>query len=482
MGPASLTPRIPPQRSRCLRATLRLVAAPPPVSTAHGRRLEGLIAVSASVTVRELLPGMTKWGAQLIAGESGVGAAVSWASLMRAQPPAFQDVHRNEVVLLSLATVQTLANRGATVSLPSIIEQLVELGASGVFIAGLTPASALPPDQGPAVRDLRARADALGLPVIALPLHAPLADLHGAIIAQIMERRERQGAPFEPVDAYAAQIRASLRSEALGALLAGAYAGEAQMRLRARQLGYDLTQPHAVLWIELTAPSKTGMRETFADPALASALADTLSHGLGAWAQTRPPDQVVALTPLPADRGTPDLIERIATLIARTVGDERSPRAPEWAAGLGDPASAPVHIRRSATEAHDAARLGRVVLGPRHIARPADLGVYRLLLSLREHGDLEPFIHHTLEPLLRDERHGETLVETLEAFFACNGNSTRAAEALHLHRNSLLYRLNQAKELLGQDLDDPELRLSLQLAIKGLRVLRLQEERDTYAG
>jgi purine catabolism regulator len=332
------------------------------------------------------------------------------------------------------------------------------------------------------LRELRVRADALGLSVIALPQHAPLADLRGAITAQIMERRERQGAPFEPVDAYAAQIRASLRGEALGALLAGAYAGEAQMRLRASQLGYDLTQPHTVLWVELSVPSKTGRRESPPDPTLASALADALSLGLGAWTQTRPPDQVVALLPLAADRGPQELVERIATLITRTAGDGRSRRAPEWAAGLGDPATAPVHIRRSASEAHDAARLGRIVLGPRHIARPSDLGVYRLLLTLREHGELEPFIRRTLEPLLRDERHGDTLVETLEAFFACNGNSTRAAEALHLHRNSLLYRLNQAKELLGQDLDDPELRLALQLAIKGLRVMRLQEERDTYAG
>jgi purine catabolism regulator len=139
-----------------------------------------------------------------------------------------------------------------------------------------------------------------------------------------------------------------------------------------------------------------------------------------------------------------------------------------------------MHVRRSASEAHDAARLGRTVLGPCHIARPSDLGVYRLLLALRLSGDLEPFVKRTLEPLLRDERHSDTLVETLEAFFAQNGNSTRAADTLHLHRNSLLYRLHQARELLGQDLDDPELRLSLQLAIKGLRVLRLQEERERY--
>lgn len=437
--------------------------------------------MSGPVTVRELLPNISKWGAQVIAGERGLDATVSWASVIRAQLPAFQDVHRDEVVLLSLVTVQALQDRGAPASLPAVVEQLDEIGASGAIIAGLAPASALSPAHAIALRDARDRANTLDLPMVALPLHAPLAEIRAVINAQIMERRERQGSPLEPVDAYAAQIRAGLRSEALGALLAGAYAGEAQMRLRASQLGYDLTQPHAVLWIDLSAAPTVAGHDAAVDPSLASMLADALSVGLGAWAQTRPPDQIVALLPLDAERGSQELIDRIMTLITRTVGDGRKRAAPEWAAGLGDPANAPAHVRRAASEAHDAARLGRIVLGPRHIARPGDLGVYRLLLALRERGDLEPFIKRALQPLLQDARHGDTLIETLEAYFASNGNGARAAEALHLHRNSLLYRLNQAKELLGQDLDDPELRLTLQLAIKGLRVMRLQEERDTSA-
>ena len=79
----------------------------------------------------------------------------------------------------------------------------------------------------------------------------------------------------------------------------------------------------------------------------------------------------------------------------------------------------------------------------------------------------------TLAPLLADARSGDSLIETLDAFFASNGNLSEAARRLGLHRNSLLYRLGRARELLGHDLDDPELRLSLQLAIKSRRVLRL---------
>jgi PucR family transcriptional regulator, purine catabolism regulatory protein len=37
---------------------------------------------------------------------------------------------------------------------------------------------------------------------------------------------------------------------------------------------------------------------------------------------------------------------------------------------------------------------------------------------------------------------------------------------MHLHRNSLLYRLDRIQEILGHSLEDSELRLSLQIALK----------------
>lgn len=437
--------------------------------------------MSGPVTVRETLPLLVKWGAQLVAGESGLDRSVSWASVMRAQLPAFQDLRRGELAILSLATVQALQNRGAPISLLTVLDQLDELGASGAVIAGLAPLVALPRPVATNVRDLRARADQIALPIIALPQQAPLADVRAAIVSLTAERRDLIASPLQPVDAYAAQMRASLRSEALEALLAGAYVGEAQMRMRASHLGYDLNQPHLVLWVDIRAGgAQAASRDGAIDPTRSQALAEGLQVALGAWTQTREPELVVALLPLSAESSAQELTERILTQITQALGDGHERRALEWSAGLGEPATAPAQVRRSAQEAQDAAQLGAMVLGARHIARPADLGVYRLLLALRERGELEPFIRRALEPLLRDQRHADTLIETLEAFFASNGNSTKAAERLHLHRNSLLYRLNQARDLLHQDLDDPETRLTLQLAIKGLRVLRLKEERPTY--
>ena len=55
-------------------------------------------------------------------------------------------------------------------------------------------------------------------------------------------------------------------------------------------------------------------------------------------------------------------------------------------------------------------------------------------------------------------------------FFSFNGNHARAAEAMHLHRNTLLYRLERIETLSGRSLSDPETRLAMQLALKIRRV------------
>jgi hypothetical protein len=50
------------------------------------------------------------------------------------------------------------------------------------------------------------------------------------------------------------------------------------------------------------------------------------------------------------------------------------------------------------------------------------------------------------------------------------------AEALFVHRNTLLYRMERIREISGLDLDNPETRLSIQLALRANRLLTAREE------
>ena len=94
-------------------------------------------------------------------------------------------------------------------------------------------------------------------------------------------------------------------------------------------------------------------------------------------------------------------------------------------------------------------------------------------MELRESPELEEFYRATLAALADYDRRQEgELLKTLEAFFANLDNLARTAAALHIHRNTLLYRLGRIAEISGLDLDDPEERLALWLALKAHRVLR----------
>jgi purine catabolism regulator len=112
------------------------------------------------------------------------------------------------------------------------------------------------------------------------------------------------------------------------------------------------------------------------------------------------------------------------------------------------------------------------VQGPGSVVSYGDLGLYRVLHTLRDSPELRAFYEQTLGPLVEyDRRTGQSYVETLETYFECHGNLSQTAQRLHHHRNSLLYRIGRIQEILGVDLEDAEARLSLQVALKARRLL-----------
>jgi purine catabolism regulator len=95
------------------------------------------------------------------------------------------------------------------------------------------------------------------------------------------------------------------------------------------------------------------------------------------------------------------------------------------------------------------------------------LGIYQLLIQLEEEPAAGHFSDRIVGPLVEyDKRHRSSLMETIIAYFRHHGNVSQTAEALYIHRNTLSYRLDRIQEMTGQDLDNPDERLALQLALK----------------
>jgi purine catabolism regulator len=100
-----------------------------------------------------------------------------------------------------------------------------------------------------------------------------------------------------------------------------------------------------------------------------------------------------------------------------------------------------------------------------------DLSVYRLLFQFEDHPELKSFLQETLGPLLAHENADEFLA-TLEEFFAHNGNLSRTSDALFIHRNTLTYRMERMATVSQMDLENPDTRLAVQLALSIRRMLQ----------
>lgn len=64
-----------------------------------------------------------------------------------------------------------------------------------------------------------------------------------------------------------------------------------------------------------------------------------------------------------------------------------------------------------------------------------------------------------------------SLLATLDAWFSCGGSTKDAAEQLHYHRNTVLYRLRRIAELTGRDFRDPVQAAELYVGLRAHQLL-----------
>ncbi|WP_127579012.1 PucR family transcriptional regulator [Paenibacillus koleovorans] len=96
-----------------------------------------------------------------------------------------------------------------------------------------------------------------------------------------------------------------------------------------------------------------------------------------------------------------------------------------------------------------------------------ELGYYRYMPAMLEQAKALHVPHRSLRKLQAyDAEHDSGLTATLRAFLAHNSHIKETAEALHVHVNTLTYRLKRIAEIGGIDLDDMDQKVSLYLEMK----------------
>ena len=153
------------------------------------------------------------------------------------------------------------------------------------------------------------------------------------------------------------------------------------------------------------------------------------------------------------------------------------------AGGMGRVCLALGDYAESYREAALALQIARVSPEGQRLRTHEDLGFYGLVARAVAPAMLDAMADRALEPLVRsDARTGAQYVRTLATFLRADRHLKPAAAALHLHVNTLRYRLARIERLLGVDLDDVEARFQLEFAVKLLEARgRVSGARDAGA-
>jgi hypothetical protein len=183
-------------------------------------------------------------------------------------------------------------------------------------------------------------------------------------------------------------------------------------------------------------------------------------------------DEAIALVPLPAVSVEHDGSESgiLAEALLEAVREPLS-------AGLDDDGqvtlgfSAAVHsaegLRGALEEARHARRVAAARPGRVCAAGHQELASHVLLLPFVPDDVRRAFTARLLDPLRDyDRRHRAELIPTLEAFLDCDGSWTRCATRLHLHVNTLRYRVGRIEQLTSRDLSRLEDKLDFFLALR----------------
>ncbi len=254
-----------------------------------------------------------------------------------------------------------------------------------------------------------------------------------------------------------------LRGDFLSNILASPSSDLPAIVQRGQELGYNLAAPHIAVLIHVDD----------ADPVVLTRVSSSLQSELSRRGISAPISRregsVLCLLPVAGVARPRELVEQLR--------ERLSADFPSLILAIGTQVNGIADWRRTLEEAEQAWMLGRQLFGTARVLAFGDLGVYRLLVRLRETPELWAFYRETLSKLAEyDTRQRADLLRTLEAYFNHLGNLRATSEALHVHRNTLLYRIERIKEISGMDLDNAEEHFALWLALRAHRVLATLDE------
>jgi sugar diacid utilization regulator len=285
---------------------------------------------------------------------------------------------------------------------------------------------------------------------------------HAATICGVILGRER-------VVAAAAR---RVRDDLVEGLLLGRGRDQADTSRWAAHLGYDPDRDHNVMAIAFDLPAAGNHTDVGAQR---QRIWESIEH----FVATRAPDaivsaresEVVIVTAAPEDSGPAALDARRLACACLARLAELFPSA-KVVIGIGGTCRDPRDVARSYAQAQRTTqtlkRLGRAGT----VSAFGDLGILRLLLQVPDLAELRSFAADVLGKLsMHEQEHKSEYLTTLACYFRENNSPQRASRILHVHPNTVAYRVKRIEEITGLRLDNYTDRLIAQVALEILDAL-----------
>lgn len=239
--------------------------------------------------------------------------------------------------------------------------------------------------------------------------------------------------------------------------LVGAGGGQHDVATRLRQAGMDPSSPMVAVAVEVA----DGVSGDTDRGDLVRAVAYDVALGFGRPVVAADGAQrMVALVP-----AVEDCVATLRRSFERLApGCGRHPLR----VGVSSPATVAA-LSGALDEARYACRLAAARQSPVSVTTAGEMVSHVTLLSALPDEVRRAFATRVLGPVLEyDARTDAGLFSTLQAFLACSGSWSRAAESLHVHVNTVRYRIEKVEQLTGRNLASLEDRVDVFLALRSM--------------
>ncbi|MBV8084098.1 MAG: helix-turn-helix domain-containing protein [Chloroflexi bacterium] len=259
-------------------------------------------------------------------------------------------------------------------------------------------------------------------------------------------------------------------------LLSGSFSDERSMLARARHLGYNLAQHYHLLLVE--PDDSLPMHARRRGEPDGSRLRGDIEEIVQGFVQKSAPGSIVAtkgpgvvvLVPEAFTGTQQGAIETLAQNLHARVTQVLTEMP--ISIGAGRLCKSIPDFAESFNEARNALDIMRRCHKKNQVTFFQGLGVYRLFSLIEDRDELLKLAEQTLGPLLEyDRQHATTLVRTLGYYLESGRNLESSAREMFIHVNTLKYRLKRIQEIARLDLNSPEQRFNVHLAVKILQAI-----------